>query len=231
MLALRGAQSTVVIDCGGNAVRPLQQLGVPLDSIERVILTHSHPDHTAGFPLLYEMLWLAGRRRPLPVHGPAEAVDVARRVLAQWDLSGWTGVPDIEWHEVPLEAGAPLAAGADFELTAAPGQHSVPVIGVRARELSTGRVCAYSADGCPSPGILTLAQAADLLVHEATGHFPGVHSSAEEAAEVARAARAKRLVLIHLAPQAQDLPARRAAAEAIFDGPVSLAHDLERCAF
>ncbi|MGH2521910.1 MAG: MBL fold metallo-hydrolase [Anaerolineales bacterium] len=56
MLALRGAQSTVLIDCGANPIRQLQQLNVPLDSLERLILTHSHPDHTSGFALLVEML-------------------------------------------------------------------------------------------------------------------------------------------------------------------------------
>jgi ribonuclease Z len=231
MLALRGARATIVVDCGGNAVRQLQRLNAPLDSIERVILTHSHPDHTAGFALLVEMLWLAGRRQPLPIHGPEDAVDTVRRVWMQWDTSAWPGVPELQWHIIPLETGAPIAAGADFELTAAPGIHSVPVIGVRARELRTGRVCAYSADGSPSPGIRALAQGADLLVHEATGHYEHVHSSAEEAAELARAAGAKRLVFVHLAPQANDLEAQRAAAERIFGGPVHIAHDLERYEF
>lgn len=85
ILALRGEQSTVLVDCGANVVRQLQRLDVPLDSIERLILTHSHPDHTSGFGLLVEMLWLSGRQQPLPVHGPADAIDVARRLFAQWD--------------------------------------------------------------------------------------------------------------------------------------------------
>ncbi len=230
MLALRGASSTVLIDCGGNAVRQLQRLAVPLDTIERLILTHSHPDHTSGFALLVEMLWLAGRRQPLPVHGPAEAVDVTRRVFAQWDTRDWKGLFDLEWHTVPLEAGAAIATGADFELSAAPGQHSVPVIGVRARDRHSGAVLAYSADGEPSPGVRALAQGADLLVHEATGAMPG-HSGAPAVAELARAAGAGRLVLVHLAPQRPDLEAEVAAARAVFQGELALGQDLERYAF
>src|SRR5262245_27412125 len=98
MLALRGRQSTVLIDCGANPVRRLQQLNVPLDSIERLILTHSHPDHTSGFVLLVQMLWLAGRHHPLPVHGLTEVLDLARGLLAQWDTSSWKGFPELEWH-------------------------------------------------------------------------------------------------------------------------------------
>lgn len=231
MLALRGAASTVVIDCGGNAVRQLQRLSVPLDSIERVILTHEHQDHTSGFPLLVEMLWLAGRRKPLPVHGPARAIEIIRRVWEQWDTSDWEGLPPLQWHAVPLEEGARIAIGADFELTAAPGLHGqTPVIGVRARDVHGGGVIVYSADGSPSSGIRALARGADILVHEATGLHP-VHSSAEQAAEVARDAGVRRLILVHLSPLENDLAAQQAAAMQIFGGPVFLGQDLDRFQF
>ena len=230
MLALRGQQSTIVIDCGANVIRQLQRLQVPLDSIERLILTHSHPDHTSGLGLLIVMLWLSGRRRPLPIHGPAEAIDTGRRLWAQWDTHDWKELPELEWRAVPLEIGAPISTGADFELTAAPGDHVIPVIGVRARDLRGGGVVVYSADGKPSPGIRELAQGADILLHEATGAFPG-HSTAEGAAELARAAGARRLVLIHLAPLSNDLDAQRLAAEKIFGGPVLIGRDLDRYEF
>lgn len=223
-LALRGSETTILIDCGANPLRQLQRLGVPLGSLERVILTHSHPDHTAGFPLLVEMLWLAGRRRPLPVHGPADALDVARRVFAQWDTSRWQGLFALEWRPVPLEPSV-LVRTAEFEISAAPGRHSVPVIGLRARALPGGGLMAYGADGEPSEGVQDLAQGVDLLIHEATGDFPG-HSTAEGAAQLARAAGARRLVLVHLAPQLGELPARLAAARAIFEGEVTLGEDL-----
>ena len=230
MLALRGPHSTVLIDCGANVVRQLQQLGVPLDSIERLILTHSHPDHTSGFGLLVEMLWLSGRRAPLPVHALPDTIDVARRLFAPWDTHDWKGLPELHWHPVSTEIGAPIITGVDFEMTAAPGEHSVPVIGVRARDLQTGRALVYSADGQPSAGIRKLAQDADLLVHEATGHYPG-HSTAEDAAHLARAAQVKKLILVHLAPLANDLAAQRTAAMSIFGDQVFLGRDLDRYEF
>lgn len=224
-LALRGPQTTILIDCGANPLRQLQRLGVPLESLDLLILTHSHPDHTAGFPLLVEMLWLARRQQPLPVHGPADALDVARRVFAQWDTSGWKGLFEIEWHPVPLDKAVPVVSTAEFAITAAPGQHSVPVIGLRVRAEQGGGLLAYSADGEPSPGVRALAQDVDLLVHEATGDFRG-HSSAEAAAQLARDAGARRLVLVHLAPQLPDLPGRLAAARALFPGELHLGEDL-----
>jgi len=230
MLALRGRQSTIVIDCGANAIRQLQQMRVPLDSIERLILTHSHPDHTSGFGLLIEMIWLSGRRRPLPIHGPADTIDLAQRLWAQWDTRDWKGMPELEWHIVPPEVGSPISTGADFELTGAPGVHMIPVLGVRARDLHGGGVLVYSSDGVPSPGIRALAQDADVLVHEATGAFSG-HSTAEGAAELAHAASVRRLILIHLSPRTNDLEVQRQAAEKILGGPVLVGCDLDRYEF
>jgi ribonuclease Z len=230
MLALRGTSGTVLIDCGGNPVRQLQRLGVPLESVERLILTHSHPDHTSGFALLVEMLWLAGRHEPLPVHGPDEAIDVVRRVWSQWDTSAWKGLFDVQWHVVPLELHAPIAHTADFALTAAPGVHSVPVIGVRARDLHGGGTAVYSADGEASGGIRALAQGATLLVHEANGPFKG-HCLALAAAELAREAGVERLVVVHLSPQRAEFAGEYAAAQAAFGDRLSLGRDLDRHEF
>ncbi len=226
MLAVRGAATTVLIDCGANPVRQLQRLSVPLDSIDRLILTHSHPDHTSGFPLLMEMLWLAGRRRPLPVHGPADTLDLARQVFDQWDTSGWAGLFDWVPQPVALTPDQPVAWTDEFEITASPGVHSVPVMGLRIRDLRGGGTLAYSADGEPSPGVRGLAQGVDMLVHEATGPHFG-HSTAEGAAQLAREAGARRLVLVHLAPQDYDLESWRLKAAAVFGGEVYIGNDLE----
>jgi ribonuclease Z len=154
-----------------------------------------------------------------------------QRVWAQWDTHDWPGLPELHWNVVPLETGAPIATGVEFELVAAPGIHGgIPVIGVRAREARTGSTLAYSADGAPSPGVAWLARAVDLLVHEATGAHP-VHSTAEQAAQLAREAGAKQLVFVHLSPLENDLAEQRASAERIFGRPVHLAQDLERYSF
>lgn len=230
MLAVRGATTTVLIDCGANPVRQLQRLSVPLHSIDRLILTHSHPDHTSGFPLLMEMLWLAGRQRPLPVHGPADTVELARRVFAQWDTSGWAGLFELDPQPVALEPEQLVVLTPEFEIMASPGVHSVPVMGLRIRDLQGGGVMAYSADGEPSAGVLGLARGVDLLVHEATGAHPG-HSTAVGAAQLAREARSRRLVLVHLAPQDYDLENWRLAAEAVFGRDVQIGNDLDRYTF
>jgi ribonuclease Z len=198
MLAARAGGSTVVVDCGGDVVQRLLAAGVELDGIEALILTHEHPDHVGGFPLFMEKIWLAERRRPIPVHGPAAAISQARRIFESFDTSGWKGVPEIQRREVALEQGSTVLESGAWRITAAPGSHSVPVIALRL-EAAGGGVVAYSADTEPSSAVAELARGADILVHEATGGFKG-HTSIEDAAAIASRAGARRLILVHLPP-------------------------------
>jgi ribonuclease Z len=199
MLAFESGDSVVVVDCGGDVVQRLMAAGVAPDRIEALIVTHEHPDHVSGFPLFMEKIWLLGRRRPIPVYGPEAGIAQARRTFESFDTSGWKGMPEIEWHPVALEEGAPVREDAHWRITAAPGTHSVPVIAVRVEAKAGGGSVAYSADTERSEAVTRLARGAEVLVHEAGGDYKG-HTTAGDAARVAAEAGAGRLVLVHLPP-------------------------------
>jgi ribonuclease Z len=199
MLAVCTEDSTVAIDCGGDLVQRLLQAGIDLDTLEALILTHEHPDHVSGFPLFMEKIWIAGRRRPIPVHGIRPALDVARRIFEAFDTSSWKGMPEIEWHEIPQEEGVTVLDTDAWRITAAPVQHSVPTMGFRIEEKAGGKVVVYSCDTEPSDAVVRLAENADILVHEASGDVKG-HTSAEGAAQIAARAGVRDLLLVHLPP-------------------------------
>lgn len=199
MLAVTNGTSTLAVDCGGDLVQRLLFAGIDLDSLSGLVITHEHADHVSGFPLFMEKIWLAGRRRPIPVYGIAPAISQARRCFETFDTSGWKDMPEIQWQEIPHEEQAEVLNDEHWRVTASPGNHAVPVIGLRIEEKRGGGVVTYSCDTEPVPEITCLAYEADILVHEANGEGSG-HSSMEQAAEVATAANARRLLLIHLPP-------------------------------
>lgn len=199
MLAFQAQGSLIVVDCGGDVVQRLMEAGLPLEQIDALILTHTHPDHISGFPLFMEKIWLAQRRRPIPVYGLAETLELARRLFGCFDTSGWEGMPQIEWHEVPLEEGHTLLDNETWQITSSPGDHSVPVIALRVAAKRGGGSVAYSCDTAPSEAVRRLAEGAAILVHEATGDYEG-HSSAADAAHIAAEAGVGRLLLVHLPP-------------------------------
>jgi ribonuclease Z len=200
MLAVETTGSVVMIDCGGDAIQRLQAAGGDPDDIVALILTHEHPDHIGGFPLFIEKIWLAKRHRRITVCGPGGTLDKARRLFEVFDTSGWKGMPEIEWRTAPLEECASVWEDEDWRITGSPGDHGVPVIGLRIEDPRGGGVVAYSADTARSDAIARLATGADILVHEATGDFEG-HTGPQDAAHIAVQASVGRLVLVHLPPE------------------------------
>lgn len=216
MLAFEAPESVVVVDCGGDVVQRLLAAGIDLERIDALIVTHEHADHAGGFPLFMEKVWLAGRRRPIPVHGIAPALAQARRCWEAFETGGWKDVPEIQWRETAHEEGAVVLETERWRITAAPGIHPVPVIGIRVEDRQGGGTVAYSCDTEPSEPITRMSRGADILVHEATGGFGG-HTSARDAARIAGEVGAGRLVLVHLPPQVdtQDLDRAREAFPAV----------------
>ena len=200
MLAFATTGSIVLVDCGGDVIQRLLAAGRDPGQIAALILTHEHPDHVGGFPLFIEKIWLARRGRPITVCGPGDALSQARRIFEAFDTSGWRGLPEIDWRTIPLDEGATVLEDGHWRITGAPGTHGVPVMGVRVEDVREGGVVAYSADTSRSDAIARLAQAADILVHEATGDLPG-HTSPQDAAHIAAQAGVGRLVLVHLPPE------------------------------
>jgi ribonuclease Z len=85
-----------------------------------------------------------------------------------------------------------------------------------------GVVIAYSGDTAPNPDFAVAAHGASLLIHDAT--FAQVHatkaaeylhSTAAQAAEIAKLAEAKQLALVHISPRYQSTHQHREEAQAI----------------
>ena len=76
----------LLIDCVGTPVVRLQEAGINPLAITDLILTHFHPDHVSGVPLLLMDLWLLGRKESLAIYGNH---DVLQRVDEMMGLFRW----------------------------------------------------------------------------------------------------------------------------------------------
>jgi ribonuclease Z len=86
-----------------------------------------------------------------------------------------------------------------------------------------GRKIVYSGDTKPSRSVIMLAKDADALIHDCTldSSHSGLasdfgHSTAAEAASVAKQAKAKQLFLVHVSPRYEDASALESEARKIF---------------
>ncbi|MFB6272963.1 MAG: MBL fold metallo-hydrolase [Salinibacter sp.] len=193
-------RNTLLVDCGGDVLQRLQACGPLLGSVAGLIVTHAHMDHTSGFPLFMEKIWLDGRDRPIPVCGIDPALAQVQRLWEAYEPvhADWEGVPEIDWRKVQHKRDAQVWAEPPWTVIGSPVDHGdMPTIGLRLEHNPTGHVIAYSCDTAPTSSVVHLAQNADILVHEANGAGDN-HSTATGAAEVAAEADVDRLLLVHL---------------------------------
>ncbi len=79
--ALKVGVGLSVLDCGGGVCSSFLRSGLDPRDIERIFISHTHPDHCAELPLLIQMVYLTGRERPLDVFVPAEFADPLKACL------------------------------------------------------------------------------------------------------------------------------------------------------
>lgn len=223
-MVLVGQNSKVLIDCAGNSMIRLHQAKVDLMELTDIIITHFHPDHMAGLPLLLMNMWIMGRKRPLKIFGLQYTLDRIENLMALFSWEKWPNFYPIAFNCISGEEIVPVIDNDELLIQASQVNHLIPCLGLRMRSKEKRKVVAYSSDTEPCPQVIQLAEKADYLFHEATGQIHG-HSSASQAGEIAQQAGVKALYLIHYPSGEHPTDLLTAEASLKFSGSVHLAED------
>src|SRR5918997_5172890 len=197
----------LVFDLGAGAVRGMVAAGLDPFATERVFFTHFHPDHTLDAAnLLFAMNYgtYEPRTRPLHVTGPEPFEKFWASILEVWGEWMEGGFP-IRTGELPHTCDSPLEL-AGCRLTWAPAAHRPESIAYRLDGESGSFVC--TGDTEYSPSVVELARGADTLLIESSfpdeAPVPG-HLTPSDTARIASEAGARRVILTHIYPAANDL--------------------------
>jgi ribonuclease Z len=221
---------SVLLDCGGSPIQKLLLAAVDPMSVDRVIITHLHVDHSYGLPSLVRNLGLLGRRAPLRVACREEHAEPIRTLLNVFRLLGRSDSFPIEIQPIPATEGAAVGVTGPFTMTTSPNAHgAMPNLAVRI-DVAGGPSVVYSSDTEPCAAVADLARRADTLIHDATfaeGEARhGVHSTAAQAGEVAARAGVRRLILAHIGfPHHETLAQLAVEARGRFGGEVEVAEE------
>ncbi len=228
-MALVGRRNAVLIDCVGTPTVHLARAAVPLDSVSDLIVTHFHPDHVSGVPLLLMNMWLLGRQDPLRVYGLHHCLERLEHMMSLYHWDNWPNFFPVAFHRLPEREHMLVMETEDFRVYSSPVRHIVPTIGLRLENAVGGQAVAYSGDTEPCEAVIRLASGAQVLIHEASGGGVG-HSTADQAGQVARTAEVGRLLLIHY-PGGVLGAGLVEQAQAVYPGPVALAQDFTEIEF
>lgn len=220
------ADEPFMVDFGGTALQSIGRLGRDPDALAGVVLTHLHGDHFGGLPYLaIDLTFIRQRTRPLTVVGPE---GTRERVTGLLELTYPTLLErharyELVWVETrPGDAvelgGARIHARAAVHLD--PPDQAL-CLRVEGRD---GSVVAFSGDTAPCPGLLEVADGADLLVAECTALRPpvGRHCTWEDWQDLLPRVGARRTVFSHLGPGVRGLTATDLGATGV---DVTLADD------
>ncbi len=195
-MVIVGEERTILVDCVSTPVVRLEQAGVDFNDLTDIIITHFHPDHVSGVPLLLMDMWLMGRKKPINIYGLHYTMDRLEDLMGFYSWAEWPDFFSVGFYRLPETEMAYVLDSAEFKINSSPVHHMIPTIGLRVESKKTAKVFAYSCDTEPCEQTVRLAGGADILIHEAGGASYG-HSSAEQAGEIATKAEVRALYLIH----------------------------------
>lgn len=217
----------VVVDTGWNVVDNIRRQGIDPAHIRYLLLTHMHHDHYISLPsLLYYFLITNKDLSGLHILGPEEDLQPIMHHTLEFLFLNRKFYPNRSYPTI-----VPLTPGDRYEdelfhLETTSSRHPVQALSYRYTDKRTGKSVTFTGDTAYHEPIIDLARGSSLLIHEATyGDTPtnpqkngGLHSSAMEAAEIAKAAGVEQLALIHGLRRNNEASVH--AAKSIYTGPV-----------
>jgi ribonuclease BN (tRNA processing enzyme) len=209
-----------LLDVGFGVLTNLVRLGKKLDSINDVYISHTHSDHVGDFTGLVWAMAMDRRTKPLRVVSSSSTAAALERILE---------LQSTPYAWVKFDIG--FVRPEDVNVKAFTTIHDPENLAYRFQTERGDLV--YIGDTAKSEKISEFAKGCDLLIHDST-YLDGQeslaavtqHSTARDAANTAKRARAKRLVLTHISPGNEGAEKRYLAeASAVFGGRIVVAKD------
>ncbi len=249
----------ILIDAGRGATMRLFQLGIPIGSIDVLLLTHFHSDHVVGLPDIWLTGWLGGkfgrRTSPMRIIGPEGTVQLAHHLEKAYgaDIAIRIADEDLPPDGARIEAGEFSRDGVihdrdglritSFEVDH--GDRIKPAFGYRFDY--AGKSAVLSGDTRYCENLIAHATGTDLLVHEVAMtrlHLMEIerirrvmahHSMPKDAARVFAKCAPRLAVLNHvvLIGDGDDAPSVQELIDAIrqeYDGAFLVGEDLMKFA-
>lgn len=217
---------TYLVDAGLGVTKSVCDQGVALTDIDEIFITHLHSDHYLELGPLLHTAWVAGRTRPLTIHGPA-------RLSHYWTTFLQSMEDDIQLR-IKDEGRVDLASMVscqslydgqylsqdNLSIRVMRNDHPPITDSFALRFDLPDRSVVLSGDTAFMPEMIAFARDADVLVHEAMlidgveatlqrlpnadprlkAHILRSHTTAENVGRIASAAGVRKLALNHFVP-------------------------------
>lgn len=190
----------VLLDCGASTLIRLKQLGLPVDEIHHIVITHFHGDHYGGLPFLVLSNRLEYQRQyPLHIIGP-EGIRERVYQLQEALYPGTTAMLDeldIRWRSYTDAHWLTLDT---VEVYARPVTHAPPASPHGVKIKIGNKVIGFSGDTEWDDHLIDLSEGTDVFILECNflEHRGPGHLSYREIEEKLPLLKSDRILLTHL---------------------------------
>ena len=181
-ILVEAGDQKLLLDIGPGVPANLAALELPLELIDKVLITHHHMDHIGGLDQLWIGGWTYGRKLPLRVWGPpgTDSIVGHLRGMYEWDIETRIAHLPLGGEElISYEYSDGVIYQAEgVTVTAFPVVHAPPDNSFGFRVEFEDHTFVFSGDTKRCQALIDNAQDVDLLVHES---FPPAELYAEKA--------------------------------------------------
>ena len=194
-----------LVDCGEGVQITMRQLGVKTARLYTVLISHLHGDHCFGLIGLISTLGMMNRTQPLHIYAHGDLEKLLRPMLDYHcqDLSY-----EVVFHAINPRKREVIWEDRTLTIESIPLKHKVPTCGFlfteKHRDQEPRKRYAYCSDTMYREQIVEQIAGVDVLYHETTYTEKDAdkckkhtHSTAKQAAHIARLAGAGKLVIGH----------------------------------
>jgi ribonuclease Z len=208
-----------LVDCGESIQSQMHRFKIKRSRIDHVFISHLHGDHYFGLPGLLNTYSLNNRKFPLHLYATPELKEL---IDLQTRISSTQFSYDLIFH--PIIEASILLDLPTVEVSCFPVTHRIPCWGFAFHTKGKHpKSYAFCADTKYDESFLDKIQGYDLVYHESTylddqevKAAERHHCTSSQAAQIAKKANAKKLLLGHFSSKYDDLQLFETEAKKVF---------------
>ncbi len=204
-ILLEAEGAILLLDMGPGTIRQLARTGVNNTSIDHILLSHFHPDHTADlvhFLFVTRNPTILDKRKPFVISGSNGLKNLIKNL--QQAYPKWLDMPEDKMTVEELE---PLKKNIKqynkYTVSTCQVNHTDSSIAYRIED-KKGKSIVYTGDTAWCEDLIPFTEDADLLITECSLpenlNIEG-HLSPAQAGQLAASAGVKKLILVHFYPE------------------------------
>ena len=244
-----------IVDCGLGVTRQFVEAGYSLSQVDNIFITHHHSDHNLEFGPLVHTLWTSGTSDNVNVYGPKGTQNLLDGFLKSLEIDINVRIEDEKQRDLASIINvSEISEGLVMEdervkVTALKVVHGLLENCFAFKFETKDKKVVFSGDTIYFPPLIEFSKDADLLVHEVMlerginvlaerlkkvkpnliDHLMISHTTAEDAAKLAKEANVKHMVFNHYVPHIpKEFPNSEFvdAAKRVWDGKITAGYDL-----